>query len=110
MSLATVKPPKATPIGPSALPTVPSVRANAPPSASDGMKRERVLQFFGLSASPNSASRPVLHAFLRLANRPVARSQLPRLERKFLIFMPVPSRPTAVPRPLIGVHSDLSRS
>src|SRR6478735_10615297 len=110
MSLATVKPPNTTPRGPSALPTPPSVRVSAPPSASDGRKRESVPQFFGLRASPNSARCPVFHACERFLKSPRSLSQPERLERKLRTFRLVPSRPTAVPRPLTGVHRDLRRS
>src|SRR3954463_3534419 len=110
MSLATVKPPKATPRGPSALPTVPRLRASAPPSDSDGRKRESVSQFLGFSASPNSASRPVFQACEKFLKSPRSLSQPERFDRKLRIFRLVPRSPTAVPTPLSGVHSDLRKS
>src|SRR3954454_14118613 len=110
MSLATVNPPKATPSGPSALPTVPRLRASAPPSDSDGRKRESVPQFLGLSASPNSASRPVFQAWEKFLKSPSSLSQPERLDRKLRTLRLVPRRPTAVPTPLSGVHKDFRKS
>src|SRR4051794_35010931 len=110
MSLATVNPPNATPTGPSALPTVPIVRASAPPSDRAGRNFGRSLQFLEFSAAPNSARRPVFQACERFLKSPRSLSQLVRLDRKLRTFIPVPNRPTAVPRPLTGLQSDLTRS